>query len=140
EAGADVLFAPPAAEVYPEGFATTVDVAGLTETLEGAARGASHFRGVATVVTKLLCMTLPDVAYFGQKDAQQVLVIRRVVADPHTLEPRERLDRDALLVVAARIGMTRLIDNVTLSPAPRQAIDSVAAQAARRKELVTCNE
>ena len=53
----------------------------LTERLEGAARGSEHFRGVATVVTKLLCMAQPDVAYFGQKDAQQVVVIRRLVAD-----------------------------------------------------------
>ena len=79
--GADVLFAPAAEEVYPEGFATTVEVAGVSEPLEGASRGADHFRGVATVVTKLLCMSLPDVAYFGQKDAQQLLVIRRLVAD-----------------------------------------------------------
>jgi len=80
-AGADVLFAPSVAEVYPPGFATTVEVAGVTERLEGAARGAEHFRGVATVVTKLLCMAMPDVAYFGQKDAQQLVVIRRAAAD-----------------------------------------------------------
>jgi pantoate--beta-alanine ligase len=80
-AGADVLFVPSAEEVYPAGFATSVDVLGVSERLEGAARGGEHFRGVATVVTKLLCMALPDVAYFGQKDAQQVVVIRRLVAD-----------------------------------------------------------
>jgi pantoate--beta-alanine ligase len=80
-AGADLLFAPSVEEVYPSGFATSVEVLGLTERLEGAARGAEHFRGVATVVTKLLCMALPDVAYFGQKDAQQVLVIRRLASD-----------------------------------------------------------
>jgi len=81
EAGADLLFAPSVEEVYPPGFATTVEVLGVTERLEGAARGAAHFRGVCTVVTKLLCMALPDVAYFGQKDAQQVVVIRRLVQD-----------------------------------------------------------
>jgi len=81
EAGADVLFAPGAEEVYPEGFATTVEVIGVSEPLEGRWRGPEHFRGVATVVTKLLCMALPDVAYFGRKDAQQLLVIRRLVAD-----------------------------------------------------------
>jgi pantoate--beta-alanine ligase len=81
DAGADVLFAPSVEEVYPPGFATAVEVLGLTDRLEGAARGAEHFRGVTTVVTKLLCMAMPDVAYFGQKDAQQVLVIRRLVAD-----------------------------------------------------------
>lgn len=80
--GVDVVFAPEAAEVYPAGFATTVSVAGLiAETLEGAERGRSHFDGVATVVTKLLLAALPDRAYFGAKDAQQVAVIRRLVAD-----------------------------------------------------------
>jgi pantoate--beta-alanine ligase len=81
EAGAEVLFAPPAEEVYPAGFATSVEVLGVTDRLEGEVRGAAHFRGVSTVVTKLLCMVGPDVAYFGQKDAQQVVVIRRLVAD-----------------------------------------------------------
>jgi pantoate--beta-alanine ligase len=80
-AGADLLFAPAVEEVYPPGFATSVEVLGITEHLEGAARGAEHFRGVTTVVTKLLCMALPDAAYFGQKDAQQVVVIRRLVCD-----------------------------------------------------------
>lgn len=80
-AGADVLFAPPVDEVYPDGFATSVHVGGVSEPLEGAQRGASHFDGVATVVTKLLNTAGPDVAYFGQKDAQQAAVIRRVVRD-----------------------------------------------------------
>jgi pantoate--beta-alanine ligase len=80
-AGADLLFAPSADEVYPPGFATTVRVAGLTEHLEGEHRGAGHFEGVATVVCKLLNMVGPDTAYFGQKDAQQAAVIRRLVRD-----------------------------------------------------------
>lgn len=80
--GVDVVFAPDAAEVYPDGFATTVSVSGpIAETLEGAERGRAHFDGVATVVTKLLLAALPDNAYFGAKDAQQVAVIRRLVAD-----------------------------------------------------------
>jgi pantoate--beta-alanine ligase len=79
--GADYLFAPPIEEVYPDGFATTVHVEGLTEVLDGASRGPEHFAGVATVVTKLLNMVGPDIAYFGQKDAQQTLVIRRLVRD-----------------------------------------------------------
>jgi pantoate--beta-alanine ligase len=81
--GVDALFAPPLEEVYPEGFDTTVSVGGLTETLEGdeAHRGPGHFRGVATVVTKLFNMAAPDVAYFGQKDAQQALVIHKLVRD-----------------------------------------------------------
>jgi pantoate--beta-alanine ligase len=82
EAGADLLFAPAADEVYPPGFATQVRVHGpLTEALEGEQRGADHFHGVTTVVTKLLNMVAPDVAFFGQKDAQQALVIRQLVRD-----------------------------------------------------------
>ncbi|MGN6218242.1 MAG: pantoate--beta-alanine ligase [Microbacterium sp.] len=80
--GMDVVFAPDIAEMYPAGFATTVSVTGpIAETLEGAERGRGHFDGVATVVTKLLLAALPDRAYFGAKDAQQVAVIRRFVAD-----------------------------------------------------------
>jgi pantoate--beta-alanine ligase len=81
EAGVDVLFAPSVSEVYPEGFSTTVEVGALAGPLEGVVRGAQHFRGVATVVTKLLNMAQPDDAYFGQKDAQQALIIRRLVRD-----------------------------------------------------------
>ena len=80
-AGADLLFAPRAEEVYPSGFSTSVEVLGLTDRLEGAVRGSAHFKGVTTVVTKLLNMVSPDVAYFGQKDAQQVIVIKRLVED-----------------------------------------------------------
>jgi pantoate--beta-alanine ligase len=81
--GVDLLFAPPVEEVYPPGFDTTVAVGGLAGLLEGAPehRGADHFAGVTTVVTKLLNMAMPDAAYFGQKDAQQALVIRRLVRD-----------------------------------------------------------
>jgi pantoate--beta-alanine ligase len=81
ESGSDLLFLPSVEEVYPLGFATAVEVLGLTDRLEGVGRGPEHFRGVATVVTKLLCMAMPDVAYFGQKDAQQLAVIRRLVED-----------------------------------------------------------
>jgi pantoate--beta-alanine ligase len=81
--GVDLLFAPPVEEVYPNGFGTTVTVGALTEILEGhpAGRGTSHFAGVTTVVTKLFNMVGPDVAYFGQKDAQQALVLRKLVRD-----------------------------------------------------------
>jgi pantoate--beta-alanine ligase len=205
EAGADLLFAPSVEEVYPPGFATAVEVLGLTDKLEGASRGAAHFRGVTTVVTKLLGMVMPDVAYFGQKDAQQLVVIRRLVTDlniavrieavptvrerdglamssrnvllspeersraltlpaalnaarecaargersvaallgvarealltrgvepeylelvdPDTLEPCDELAGESLLVLAARIGETRLIDNVLLRPAVRPAVN-----------------
>jgi pantoate--beta-alanine ligase len=81
ELGVDYLFAPRVQEIYPDGFATTVSVAGVTAGLEGEHRGSAHFDGVATVVTKLLNIVGPDVAYFGQKDAQQAVVIRTLVRD-----------------------------------------------------------
>ena len=79
--GVDVLYAPSVDEVYPDGFATSVRVAGLSDVFEGAERGPGHFAGVCTVVTKLLNLVGPDVAFFGQKDAQQVAVLRRMVRD-----------------------------------------------------------
>jgi pantoate--beta-alanine ligase len=79
--GVDVLFAPLPEEVYPPGFATSVRVDGLSDVLEGAERGVSHFTGVCTVVTKMLNMVTPDLVFFGQKDAQQVAVVRRMVSD-----------------------------------------------------------
>jgi pantoate--beta-alanine ligase len=81
ELGVDYLFAPGVDEVYPSGFSTSVSVAGITEVLEGAYRGQGHFDGVAMIVAKLFNMVAPDVAYFGQKDAQQVTVIQRLVRD-----------------------------------------------------------
>ncbi|MEO8218006.1 MAG: pantoate--beta-alanine ligase [Acidobacteriota bacterium] len=80
ERGADLLFAPDVATMYPEGSRTTVRVAGVSEPLEGARR-PGHFDGVSTVVAKLLNMVTPDLAVFGQKDAQQCAVIRRMVLD-----------------------------------------------------------
>ena len=198
DAGVDVLFAPPVEEVYPPGFGTTVHVDGVTEPLEGAHR-PGHFDGVATVVTKLLNMAGPDVAYFGAKDAQQAAMIRQLVrdldipvrievcptvreddglamssrnaylgptdreraialrrgldaaeaavaggeraadavlaaardamaayavepeylalVDPDTFAPVERIDeRDVLVLVAARVGPARLIDNTLIRP------------------------
>ena len=76
----DYIFAPPAEEVYPKGFCTYVNVEGLSETMEGSAR-PGHFRGVATVLTVLFNAVRPDFAFFGQKDAQQTLVVRRLVRD-----------------------------------------------------------
>jgi pantoate--beta-alanine ligase len=113
--GADLLFAPPVEEVYPRGFATSVEVlGGLSERLEGAARGAEHFRGVATVVAKLLCMVAPQVAYFGQKDAQQVLVVRRLVED---LNLPVRIE--ALATVREPDGLALSSRNALLSGAER---------------------
>lgn len=199
ERGADFVFAPPVQEVYPDGYASTVSVLGITETLCGAPerRGHEHFDGVTTVVAKLFNMVQADRAYFGQKDAQQVAVIRRMatdlnfrtkviacptvreadglalssrnaylaaedrpralalskalrsvagaladgqhdsatlsaiardelsitdsieyfeLVDPDTLEPVTTVERPVLAVTAARIGKTRLIDNLLLEP------------------------
>ncbi|HYZ82594.1 MAG TPA: pantoate--beta-alanine ligase [Solirubrobacteraceae bacterium] len=113
-AGVDVLFAPDIAEVYPAGFATSVAVRGLTDGLEGAHRGHGHFDGVTTVVTKLLNMVGPDVAYFGQKDAQQVAVIRRMVRD---LNLAVRIE--VCPTVRDPDGLAMSSRNVHLSPAER---------------------
>ena len=78
--GVDLVYAPTVAEMYPVGYSTYVEVGGVTERLEGAARPC-HFRGVATVVAKLFAAVQPDRAYFGQKDAQQCAVIRKMVDD-----------------------------------------------------------
>lgn len=204
ERGADIVFAPPVEEVYPDGFASKVGVSGVTETLCGAPerRGHEHFDGVTTVVAKLFNMTQADRAYFGQKDAQQVAVIRRMtrdlnfrteviacptvreadglamssrnsyldpverhralalsralrraeravqsgrrdaravvaealdeltavdaveyfeLVDPDSLQAVTTIDGPVLAVVAARVGTTRLIDNLLLEPLPTPA-------------------
>ena len=177
EHGIDVVFAPPAAEMYPEGFATWVEPVGAADGLEGASR-PGHFRGVATVCLKLFNLVRPQIAWFGQKDAQQVAVVRQLVRDLNVpveirvvptardadglafssrnarLSDDERIRARALpraletgdptaaravlaeagiepdyvevadfdgptLLVAARIGSTRLIDNVPLPKGAR---------------------
>lgn len=114
--GVDLIFAPSADEMYPEGFATSVRVSGtLTESLEAAGRGSAHFDGVATVVAKLLLAALPHRAYFGQKDAQQLRVVQRMVADVNIpteiLSCKTSRDDD---------GLARSSRNVRLSAEDRQ--------------------
>jgi pantoate--beta-alanine ligase len=117
EAGVDLIWAPPVEEVYPEGFSTQVEVGDLAAVLCGdpARRGPEHFRGVATVVAKLFNAVDPDVAYFGQKDAQQVAVIRRMARD---LDFRVRIE--ALPIVREPDGLAMSSRNAYLAPADRE--------------------
>ena len=112
---ADLVFTPLAEEMYPEGFDTYVDVGKIAERLEGASR-PDHFKGVATVVCKLLAIVRPDRAYFGQKDAQQSLVVRRLNAD---------LNLGAEIVVVPTIrehdGLALSSRNAYLGPREREA-------------------
>jgi pantoate--beta-alanine ligase len=121
ELGADVLYAPPVEEVYPDGYATTVRVEGISDVLEGAVRGPGHFAGVCTVVTKLFNIVAPDVAYFGQKDAQQVAVLRRMVRD---------LDLPVELVVLPTVrerdGLAMSSRNARLTPDERRRAVSLS--------------
>jgi pantoate--beta-alanine ligase len=115
DAGVDLFFAPDASQMYPPAFATSVTVDGLSVPMEGAVRGAGHFRGVATVVTKLFNIVAPDVAYFGQKDAQQAVIVRRLVRD---------LDLPLRVEVCPTVresdGLAMSSRNVRLGPADRQ--------------------
>jgi len=126
--GVDLVFAPEANEIYPAGARTFVEVEGLSDRLEGASR-PGHFRGVATVVTKLFEIVRPEVAVFGQKDAQQALVIRRMVRD---------LMIDVEVVVAPtkrdEDGVALSSRNVYLSADERRAAGAIprALAAARR--------
>jgi pantoate--beta-alanine ligase len=114
-AGVDALFLPEAAEIYPPGFSTYVSVEGLSDKLEGRSR-PGHFRGVATVVLKLLEIVQPHYAYFGRKDAQQVRIIAQMARD---------LNLDAEIVTCPIVreadGLAQSSRNAYLSPAERKA-------------------
>ena len=127
--GADLVFLPPVEEMYPPGFDTWVSVDGLSNRLEGVHR-PGHFRGVATVVTKLFNLLRPDRAYFGQKDGQQVAVIRRLVRD---------LDLDLEIVVVPTVrdadGLAHSSRNKYLSPEQRRAAPIIFKALRRAEEL-----
>ena len=115
EEGVDYLFAPEAAEIYPPGFRTWVNVEGLSDRLEGKAR-PGHFRGVATVVLKLLEIVQPNKAYFGRKDAQQARVLQQMARDLH-------LDSEVIVcpIVREPDGLAMSSRNAYLDPAERRA-------------------
>jgi len=136
-AGVDIVFAPAAGELYPPGFQTWIEVERLGSILEGAHR-PGHFRGVATVVVKLLHIAGPDVAYFGQKDAQQVAVIRTVLRD---------LDLPVRLRVVPTVrdadGLALSSRNARLSPAERvqaQALPRALATGDRAAALTVLRD
>jgi pantoate--beta-alanine ligase len=128
-AGVDVIFAPEASRMYPAGYATYVDVEGLTETLCGASR-PGHFRGVTTVVTKLFNIVAPDVALFGCKDFQQLAVIRCMSADLNL--PVEIV---GMPIVREPDGLALSSRNVYLSPGQRQQALVLSQGIARAREL-----
>jgi pantoate--beta-alanine ligase len=113
--GVDAVFAPDASEMYAEGFSTYVSVEGLTDRLEGASR-PTHFRGVTTVVAKLFAIVQPERAYFGQKDAQQLAVIRRMVRDLDM-----PVEIAAMPIVRESDGLAMSSRNAYLTPEQRTA-------------------
>jgi pantoate--beta-alanine ligase len=114
EGGVDLVFAPPVEEMYPPGFASNIRIAGISESLEGAHR-LGHFDGVATVVAKLLLQCLADAAYFGEKDYQQLTVVRRLVRD---LDIPVRIE--GVPTVREPDGLALSSRNVYLSPEERR--------------------
>jgi pantoate--beta-alanine ligase len=133
--GVDALFAPPVSEIYPDGFATSVHVAGLSGVLEGVERGAGHFTGVCTVVCKLFNIVAPDVAYFGQKDAQQVVVLRRMVRD---LDIPVRLE--IVPTVREHDGVALSSRNARLDPAERERARALSRGLEAVRDAVAAGE
>lgn len=131
-AGTDAIFAPEVAEMYPDGASTTVTVAGLTDGLCGPFR-PGHFAGVATIVTKLLLQALPDVAYFGEKDYQQLQVIRQLVRDldiPVRIEPVPTYREVDGLAMSSRNAYLSP-DERRIAPILNRVITAVAGELAR---------
>ena len=133
-AGADVLFAPAVEEMYPAGFRTVVNVEGLSDRLDGRSR-PGHFRGVATVVLRLLEIVSPRSAYFGRKDAQQVRIIRRMASDL-------ALDTEivACPIVREPDGLAMSSRNAYLSPDERRAATVLFRALSRAKEMIASGE
>jgi pantoate--beta-alanine ligase len=133
-AGVDYLFAPEPAEIYPPGFRTWVNVEGLSERLEGKVR-PGHFRGVTTVVLKLLEIVQPRKAFFGRKDAQQARIIRQMARDLH-------LDSEIVVcpIVREPDGLAMSSRNAYLNPAERRAATILFRALDRARESISCGE
>lgn len=127
--GTDLVFAPSTEEMYAQGFSTWVDVEQVTERLEGVSR-PGHFRGVATVVAKLFNIVQPDRAYFGQKDAQQAVVIKKMVTEIN-------MNLDIVLgpTIRERDGLALSSRNSYLNPEERQAATVLYKALSRAKQL-----
>jgi pantoate--beta-alanine ligase len=132
--GVDVVFAPSVEEMYPPGDSTFVDVEGVTDVLEGAHR-PGHFRGVATVVSKLFHIIEPTRAYFGQKDAQQLLVIKMMVRDQ-----RMPVEIVGCPTVREQYGLAMSSRNAYLSPVQREAAPVLRQALERAKDLFADGE
>ncbi|MBI4339344.1 MAG: pantoate--beta-alanine ligase [Chloroflexi bacterium] len=132
--GVDVVFAPTVEEMYPQGFSTYVNVERVTEVLEGARR-PGHFRGVATVVAKLFTIVRPDRSYFGQKDGQQVAVVKRLVQDLN-------LGTEVVVVPTVREpdGLALSSRNVYLTPQERRAAPVLYRALSRVRDLYLAGE
>jgi pantoate--beta-alanine ligase len=146
-AGVNVLFAPDVNAMYPQGFATGVRVAGLSDVLDGEHR-AGHFDGVATVVTKLLLQALPDIALFGEKDYQQLTIIRRLALDLNipvgiigvpTVRESDGLamsSRNAYLTPAERAQAPALYRAITAAAHGIAAGDDIAGEIAQARDEI----
>jgi len=132
ESGVDLLYAPTLSEIYPDGFLTKVSVASLTDCLCGAAR-PGHMDGVATIVTKLLIQSMPDIALFGEKDYQQLIMIKRLAKDldlPILIEgcPTIR-EADGLALSSRNVYLTP--EERKIAPMLHQVLNDIAGRAAK---------
>jgi len=132
--GVDVAFVPREEEMYPKGYRTYVEVHDLQDRLLGKSR-PGHFRGVCTVVLKLFEIVRPDAAYFGEKDAQQALIIRRMVRDLHL-----DVDIRVLPIVREKDGLALSSRNVYLDPAQRKASLCLVRSLREAEEMIDAGE